>query len=364
MDLTQNDIPNPNDFNTLINDQPYTPYEGPIIPFQSIRSQNEVDISRLSAFAQYSERTFIDDHELWFNFGVRSQFWTVDDNLGNRKSQIIFSPRAQFAVKPDWEKDIVFRVSSGVYSQPPFYRELRDFNGAVNVDVKAQTSFHFVIGSDYSFKMWERPFKLTTELYYKSLTNVNTYMVDNVRIRYQANNNAEAYAFGFDARLNGEFIPGSESWVSLGYLKTEENLDNRGYIPRPTDQRIKFAILFQDYVPNLPNLKAYLNLVYNTGVPGGAPAYADPYDFQNRLRDYRRADLGVLYVITDSSKRYETGWLKNIKEFTAGLEIFNIFDVQNAITNTWVRDAFSQRQFGIPNFTTPRVFNLKFSLQF
>lgn len=357
-------IPNPNDFATLINDQPYNPYQGPIIPFQSIRSENEVDISRFSGFAQYSERTFIDDHEMWFNLGIRAQYWRVDDNIGNTSTRFIYSPRAQVAIKPDWDKDMLFRLAVGVYSQPPFYRELRDFNGNVNVNVKAQNSFHFVAGSDYSFTMWERPFKLTTELYYKSLTNVNTYVVDNVRIRYQANNNAKAYATGLDMRLNGEFIPGSESWVSFGYLKTAENIDDRGYIARPTDQRLKFGILFQDYVPNLPDLKAYLNLVYNTGVPGGAPAYSDPYDFQNRLRDYRRADLGILYVITDSNKPYKTGWLSKVKELTAGIEIFNIFDVQNAITNTWVRDVFSKRQFGIPNFMTPRVLNLRFSLQF
>lgn len=357
-------IPNPNDFSTLINDQPYTPYQGPIIPFQSIRSENEVDIQRLSGFVQFGRRTFWNDHEVWFNAGIRGQFWNVKDNKGNSKSNFIFSPRAQVAIKPNWDKDIVLRLSAGIYSQPPFYRELRDFDGQVNVNVKAQSSFHLVLGSDFSFKMWERPFKLTSEIYYKNLSNVNTYVVDNVRIRYQANNNATAYATGLDLRLNGEFIPGSESWVSFGYLKTEENIDNQGYIARPTDQRLKFAILFQDYVPNLPNLKAYLNLVYNTGVPGGAPAYSNPYDFQNRLRDYKRADLGILYVIADSNKRYASGWLKDVKELTAGIELFNIFDIQNSITNTWVRDVFSKRQFGIPNFMTPRVLNLRFTLQF
>lgn len=357
-------IPNPNDFATLINDQPYTPYSGPIIPFQSIRSENDVDVNRISGFAQFGRRTFLEDHEVWFNIGVRGQYWTVNDNVGNSSANFIFSPRAQFAIKPNWEKDILFRLSAGVYSQPPFYRELRDFNGQVNVNVKAQNSLHFVLGSDYSFSMWNRPFKLTSELYYKSLTNVNAYVIDNVRIRYQANNNAVAYATGLDLRLNGEFIPGSESWISLGYLQTKENIGDRGFISRPTDQRFKFAVLFQDYVPNLPNLKAYLNLVYNTGVPGGAPAYTDPYDFQNRLRDYRRADLGIFYVIVDRNKRFQSGWLKDVKEFTAGLELFNIFDIQNSITNTWVRDVFSKRQFGIPNFMTPRVLNLRFSIQF
>ena len=212
--------------------------------------------------------------------------------------------------------------------------------------------------------MWDRPFKLTTEVYYKNLTNVNPYSVDNVRIRYQANNNAKAYATGLDVRLNGEFVPGNESWISLGILKTEENIDGRGYIARPTDQRFKLGILFQDYVPNLPDLKAYLNLVYNSGVPGGAPAYSDPYNFQNRLRAYRRADLGILYVFTDAKKRYATGWLSQFKELTAGLELFNMFGIQNSITNTWVRDSATKNQFGVPNFLSGRILNFRVGMKF
>ena len=164
-------------------------------------------------------------------------------------------------------------------------------------------------------------------------------------------------------RLNGEFVPGSDSWVSLGYLKTEENIDNKGSIARPSDQRIKFGILFQDYVPSIPNLKVYLNLVYNTGVPGGSPSYADVYQFQERLRDYKRADLGVSYVFTDANKQFKTGWLSKFKELSTGLELFNMFDIQNSITNTWVRDVYSKNQFGIPNFMTGRVLNFKLAMK-
>jgi len=167
--------------------------------------------------------------------------------------------------------------------------------------VKAQKSIHFVGSFDYSFKMWKRPFKLVTEMYYKSMTDVNPYTLDNVRIRYAANNNAVAYSQGLDLRLNGEFVAGTESWLSFGYLKTEENIDNKGYIARPTDQRLKFGILFQDYMPNIPSMKAYLNLVYNTGLPGGSPSYADPYVYQSRLRDYRRVDVGFSYVLTEKT---------------------------------------------------------------
>ncbi|RCS27081.1 TonB-dependent receptor [Polaribacter sp. WD7] len=345
------------------NNQPFEPFAGPIVPFQNIRTENNIQINRISGFAQFNERLFWGDNEVWYNVGVRAHNWRVSGNGLNSKSQTIISPRAQFAIKPNWHKDMLFRASGGWYSQPPSYRELRDFDGNINVDLKAQRSIHLVLGMDYSFEMWGRPFKLTAEAYYKDLSNVNTYTVDNVRIRYRANNNATAYANGIDVRLNGEFVPGSDSWVSIGYLKTEENQDNRGNISRPTDQRFKFAILFQDYVPNLPNLKAYLNLVYNSGVPGGSPAYADVYDFQNRLRDYRRADIGVSYIFTDVNKQYKTGFLSKFRELSAGLELFNMFDIQNAITNTWVRDSFSKRQFGIPNFLTGRILNFKLAMK-
>ena len=345
------------------NNQPYVPFEGPITPFQNIRTENNVQINRISGFVQFNERFFWSDNEVWYNIGVRAHNWSTRGNGLNSKNQTIISPRAQFAIKPNWEKDMLFRASGGWYSQPPSYRELRDFNGNINVDLKAQKSIHLVLGMDYSFEMWGRPFKLTAEAYYKDMTNVNSYTIDNVRIRYRANNNATAYANGVDLRLNGEFVPGSDSWISLGYLKTEENQDNRGNISRPTDQRLKFGILFQDYVPNLPNLKAYLNLVYNTGVPGGSPAYADSYQFQQRLRDYRRADIGVSYIFTDVNKRYTSGWLSKFKELSAGLELFNMFDIQNSITNTWVRDVYSKRQYGIPNFMTGRILNFKLAMK-
>jgi hypothetical protein len=346
------------------NNEPYEPFEGEITAYQNIRKDNEVSINRVSGFVQFNQRSFWSDHEVFYNLGVRAHNWSVLGNGIQSKSQTIISPRAQLAIKPNWEKDMLFRISGGLYAQPPSYRELRDFNGNINVDVKAQKSIHYVAGMDYSFSMWERPFKLTTELYYKDLSDVNAYTIDNVRIRYRADNVTTAYAHGIDVRLNGEFVPGNESWVSLGYLKTEENINNQGDIARPSDQRIKFGILFQDYVPNLPDLKAYLNLVYNTGLPGGSPSYSDPYNFQQRLRDYKRADLGISYVFTDVNKSYSTGWLSNFKELTAGLELFNMFDIQNSITNTWVRDVYSKTQFGIPNFMTGRVLNFKVGMKF
>ncbi|MDB4241997.1 TonB-dependent receptor [Polaribacter sp.] len=349
---------------TAGNNQPYISFEGPILPYQNIRADNNVQINRFSGFIQLNEKRSWKDHEIWYSVGIRAQNWKVTGNGVPSKNQVTISPRGQFAIKPDWSQDMLFRVSGGWYSQPPSYRELKDYNGQLNVDVKAQKSIHFVSGMDYSFQMWERPFKLTTEIYYKDLSNINAYSIDNVRIRYRADNKTTGFASGVDVRLNGEFIAGSESWVSLGYLKTMENIDNQGNIARPSDQRLKFGILFQDYVPNLPDLKAYLNLVFNTGVPGGSPSYSNPYNFQNRLRDYKRADLGVSYVFTSAKKQFATGFLSNFKELTAGLELFNMFDIQNAITNTWVRDVYSKTQFGVPNFMTGRVLNFKIGMQF
>ncbi|MFV8370185.1 TonB-dependent receptor [Flavobacterium sp. LB2R40] len=341
-------------------DQPYLPYTGPLVPYQNIRATNFNSINRFSGYGQWSLKSNIGSSEVWYNAGVRLHNWEVIGATISGKSQITVSPRAQFAIKPNWEKDMVFRLSGGLYHQPPFYRELRAADGMVQPNTKAQQSVHLVFGNDYSFKMWKRPFKLVSELYYKSLTDVNTYTIDNVRIRYAANNNATAYAQGLDVRLNGEFVPGTESWFSFGYLKTEENSNDKGYIARPTDQRLKFGLLFQDYMPTIPSIKLYLNLVYNTGLPGGSPSYADPYFYQNRLNDYRRVDVGFSKVFIDKTTvKKNTGWFKYFKELAIGLEIFNLFDNQNAITNTWVRDVYSKNQYAIPNYMTTRVFNIK-----
>jgi hypothetical protein len=356
---------NPPNLNLPTNQQPYQPYIGPLVPFQNVRALNFATIDRFSGYAQLNRKTKLGNHDVWLNIGARMHQWKVSGAAVAGKNQIEFSPRGQFAIKPDWEKDMVFRFSTGLYVQPPSYRELRDSTGTVLPNVKAQKSIHFVLSNDFSFKMWNRPFKLVTEAYYKILSDVNPYTLDNVRIRYAADNNATAFAQGLDVRLNGEFVPGTESWFSFGYLKTEENIDNKGFIPRPTDQRLKFGILFQDYMPNLPSVKLYLNLVYNTGLPGGSPSYADPYIYQNKMRDYRRADVGFFKVLTDNNKNLPKGhWLKKFKDLSVGMEIFNLFNNLNAITNTWVRDVYTKNQYGIPNYMTTRVFNFKINARF
>lgn len=345
--------------------EPVTPYEAPVLPIEGITAQNNIQTNKLSSFVQYSRRGQWLGHSLYFNIGSRISHWVVDGKNTERKSHTIISPRGQFAIKPNWQKDILFRISGGVYQQPPFYRELRDSDGLVHPEVEAQKSVQIVMGTQYGFKLWQRPFTLLGETYYKNLQNVNPYSLEDVRIRYAAQNNASAYAYGAELRLSGAFVPGTESWFSLGYLKTEENIDNQGYISRPTDQRLKVGILFQDYMPEVPDVKMYLNLTYNTGLPGGSPSYANPYEYQNRLRDYKRADLGISYIFVGANKQFDNNsFLRLFKELNGGFEIFNLFNNQNSITNTWVRDVINNQQFAVPNFMSGRILNVKIEMRF
>lgn len=348
-------------FISNISEQPYEANEGPIVPFLNIRSTSESTINRIQFYSQWENESYINDNKIYYNLGFRIHNWSFKSNQDfsdTSNNKTIISPRLQIGFVPKWNSKMIFNLKYGIYYQPPFYKELRGFTGELNPTVNAQKSTHYVFSNEYKFDLWKRPFRLNSEIYYKDLNNINPYTIDNVRIRYQANNNAFGYAYGLDLRLNGEFVKGTESWFSFGYLKTEENIDNRGYISRPTDQRLKFGILFQDYVPNMPNLKMFINLIYNTGLPGGSPSYADPYEYQNRLPDYKRADLGIMYQIKNSSKLF------NLDEVSVGLEIFNMFNIQNTITNTWVRDVYSKRQYSIPNYLSPRIFNLNMDIKF
>ena len=348
-------------FITNISEQPYEANEGPIVPFQNIRSTIDSSIERIQFYSQWESESYINNNKIYYNLGVRAHNWSLnssEDWSNDVKNKIVISPRFQIGYVPSWNPKMIFNLKYGIYYQPPFYKELRSFSGEINPSLRAQKSTHYVLSNEYRFDLWNRPFRLNSELYFKDLDDLNTYTIDNVRIRYVANNNAFGYAYGLDLRLNGEFVKGTESWFSFGYLKTEENIDHRGYISRPTDQRLKFGVLFQDYVPNMPNLKMFINLIYNTGLPGGSPSYADPYEYQNRLPDYKRADIGIMYLITNARKLF------NVEEVSIGMEIFNMFNMQNTITNTWVRDVYSKRQYSIPNYLSPRIFNLNMDIKF
>ena len=327
--------------------------------------KTDISISsvRQSGYLEYSQ----DINNLSLNAGTRSSYWSYNEEL-------LISPRFSLAYAPNWEKDVVFRLASGIYYQSPFYRELRYPNGDINQDIKSQKSVHYVLGSDYLFYKWGRPFKWITEIYYKKLDDLIPYKVDNVRIQYLAENNSEGYATGIDLKINGEFVSGVESWASLSIMKTEEdiigdsyidengNTVNPGYIPRPTDQRVNFSLFFQDYIPGNMNYKMHLNMIYGSGLPFGPPK-SEKYQDILRIPDYRRVDIGFSAVLKSENKRSRLKFMNILSSAWISAEVFNLLDINNTISYLWVSDV-GGRQYAVPNYLTRRQVNLKLILRF
>ncbi|MAO71066.1 MAG: TonB-dependent receptor [Flavobacteriales bacterium] len=297
------------------------------------------------------------------NAGTRASYWTFND-------EFLLSPRLNVAYIPLWEKDVVFRAASGIYYQSPFYRELRDLEGTLNYEIEAQKSTHFVLGSDYLFYSWGRPFKLVSEIYYKDLHNLIPYKVENVRIKYLAENNSNGFATGIDLKINGEFVPGVESWASLSIMKTMEDIEGDfylddqtgdsiypGFIPRPTDQRINFSMFFQDYLPGNPNYKMHLSMIYGTGLPFGPPK-SEKFQDILKMPDYRRVDIGFSAVLKTENKKSRISFLNKLNNMWISTEIFNLLDIDNTVSYLWVADV-SGRQYAVPNYLTPRQINFK-----
>ncbi|MCB9201495.1 MAG: TonB-dependent receptor [Flavobacteriales bacterium] len=322
-----------------------------------ISNKQDIQSERILGFLQWNKKFFWNRSKILLNTGVRYQNWTFNN-------QSLVSPRVQFAIKPNWNKDFLFRFATGVYYQAPIYKEIRSLNGELNSDIKAQKSYHFIAGSDYEFKWKERPFKLTTELYYKSMDDLIPYYIDNVRIRYTGENNSKGRAYGIDTRLNGEFIEDVESWISLSYARSQENIDNQGWIYRPTDQRFRASLFFQDYMKFFPSMKVNLQLVYASGLPNGAPLFTNPYNYQSNLSSYKRVDIGFTKVFVDSNKKIKSKLFKNFKEVALGVEAFNVFNIKNTISNQWVRDVSSNISYAVPNRLTGRFFNVKLYFKF
>ncbi len=330
---------------------------------ESLRTTIKLQSLRHSAFLQMSQSIGRFD----LTSGIRTSYWDLND-------EYLFSPRASLSYQPIWQRDIIFRFSCGMYYQAPFYRELRDLEGTINRDIKSQKSVHYVLGADYNFNIWQRPFKLVTELYYKDLTDLIPYDIENIRIRYYATNNAIGYATGVDFRLNGEFVKNIESWASLSILQTradiigdsyavDGNVVEPGYYDRPTNQLVNFNLFFQDYLPKNPNFKMHLNLVYGSKLPLTAPnSYKGQYDFN--LPDYKRVDIGFSAVLKKENQPYKK-W--NPFQFTqstwVSMEVFNLLNIDNTISYLWVKDT-NGYQFGVPNRLTSRLINLKLHLNF
>lgn len=334
-------------------DDPRFPNASDLDLFYSIQGNNHIEPTRLSAYAQYSQKFYWGSSKVFVNAGARVAHWSFND-------ETIFSPRAQFAIKPEWDTDMLFRISGGIYYQAPFYKEIKDLNGNFNPNIKSQRSIQAILANDYEFEFEDRPFKLTTELYYKKMDHLIPYYMDNVRIRYSGKNNATGYAYGIDTRLFGEFVPGIDSWLSASYARTYENIDGRGDIPRSTDQRFRFSMFYQDYMPKFPSMRVNLTLTYAMGLPNGAPVFTDPYQYQKTLPSYKRVDIGLSKVFIDRKDNKKTyGFWGNFEELILGVQVFNAFNINNTVANQWITDANTSLMYPVPVRLTGRFFNVK-----
>jgi hypothetical protein len=315
-------------------------------------------------------------------------------NYNSLNKEFLISPRAQASWKPRWTKDVVFKLAAGLYQQPPFYREIRKYDGTLNTAIKAQKSTQFVAGMDYNFKgAGKRPFRLTTEAYYKSMTDVVPYDVDNVKIRYLGDNNAKAYATGLELRLFGELVEDAESWLSLGFMRTRENLDNDFYyqyknaageiitqqtadkvatdsmqtavdwLRRPSDRLVTLGLFLEDYLATNKNFKVHLNMLYGSNMSFNIPKSVR---YRNGLiiDPYIRVDIGFsALLLSQRSARRSHNPFKDFDNIWASLEVFNLINRDNTISYQLIKD-FSNSTYAIPNRLTPRLVNLKLLARF
>ncbi len=322
----------------------------------SMTSHTQIKSNRLEAYIQDTWRKECKEGELIFNYGLRYAHWSY-----NRET--IISPRVTIAFVPAKADNWVFRFSTGIYYQAPFYKELKDTTAvsgigtvSLNQNIKSQKSVHFVFGSEYKFRYNNRPFKATGEIYYKSLSNLNPYNIDNVRLSYYGENIASGYATGLDLKIYGEFIPGTDSWISAGIMQTKETIHGKT-VPRPTDQLLNLNILFSDFFSNTSKWKLTLKGHYAGGLPFGPP-HTGREKQVFRMSSYRRVDIGMSYRMYKEGDPTSIKLLRNLRNVWLGLDAFNILDINNVNSYYWVTD-INNNQFAVPNFLTGRQINLR-----
>jgi TonB-dependent Receptor Plug Domain len=364
-----------------LNEWEYQDSAGYSLPFQPnllqlnkvIKSKADLDINKYSGYIQDNILLGDSTHSTTLTAGVRF-------NYNSLNKEFLISPRLGASWKPNWKRDIIFRAATGIYDQPPFYRELRRYDGTVNTNLKAQKSWQGVLGFDYNFSGWGRPMRWTTEAYYKRMSDVVPYDIDNVRIRYFGENVAKAYAAGLEMRLFGELVKDAESWISLGFMRTKEDIEGdtykeytlndqnepidsvtkeQGWVRRPTDRLITFGMFFQDYLSTNKNFRMYLNLLYGSNLPYNIPG-STKYRNGLFIDPYIRVDIGfsVLLLDGDRSKRRSHSPFRSFESIWANLEVFNMIDRANTISFLLVKD-FSNTIYTIPNRLTPRLVNFK-----
>ncbi|MFT3681014.1 MAG: TonB-dependent receptor [Ferruginibacter sp.] len=351
-----------------------------------LSSTADLSIQKYSGYVQDNINFKNAKRDVTLQAGVRYNY-----NSLNR--EFIISPRAQFSFKPNWKKNIVFKMAAGLYQQPPFYRELRKFDGTLNTALKSQKSFQVVAGMDYNIRKGESPFRITAEAYYKNMWDIIAYDVDNVRIRYLGNNGTKAYAYGLETRLYGELVKDAESWLSIGLMRTKEDLANDfyyqyknaageiinaqtpdkvpvdsnridvGYVRRPTDRLFTIGLFLQDYLSTNKNFRVHLNMLYGSNMPYNIP---NSVRYRNALiiEPYIRVDIGFsALLLSEKNKRRSHSPFRSFDNIWASFEVFNLIDRPNIISYQLIKD-FSNTVYSIPNRLTPRLVNFKIVARF
>ncbi len=336
---------------------------------QSVDVSNKVNTTRYTAFVQNTSDI---SNKISYTGGVRF-------NYNNFTNEFLVSPRVIFSFKPNLKKDIIYKFATGLYVQPPFYREERNFDGSLNYSVKSQKSLHFVLSSDYQFIGLGTKLKFITEAYFKYLYNITPYNIENLRVRYYADEQAKGYATGIDFRINGEFIKDLESSFRLSIMKTAEDVENDsylvkntdgslqtiypGYLKRPTDQRVNFSAFFQDKLFRSPTYKVHLNLMFGSRLPTSPPGI-DRYKQQFTIPAYKRLDIGFSKDILDPESEHIPKLLgKYLKSMIIYAEVFNLLNINNTVSYLWITDV-NNYQFAIPNYLTARQLNVRLIIKF
>jgi len=351
----------------------------------SHRAHNVLSVNNVDGFVQDSWTIpYKDQGEFVITGGLRANYWGYNN-------KVYVSPRAGVAYRSANDKnEIVYRLSGGVYNQTPFYREIRNRDGSLFKDARAQQSYQIVAGNDFKFHVWNRPFILTTEAYFKWFSHVIPYDIDNVRIRYYADQSARAYATGIDFKVNGEFVKGIDSWASLSFMRTQEDIrgdyylvdaeGNRlpfykhtddqvadtialGWHARPSNQLVNFSLFFQDYIPGFPTWRVNMTLTFGMGLPYNSDN-SDFYEPSGRYPAYRRVDIGFSkQLISEASSFRKGNPLRYIRNMYVSVDVFNLLNIPNTISYTWVK-YIDHRYYGVNNYLTPRYINVKLVMEF
>lgn len=329
-----------------------------LLPIYSLRSKTSTKSNHINAYIQDTYKFNCSLGLVSINAGARLSHWDWN-------GETLFSPRLSIGLVPEFNDNLTLRFSTGVYYQVPFFKEMRDtavVNGittvVLNENIKSQRSIHFVLGGDYQFKLFERPFKFTAEAYYKKLDNLIPYNVDNVRIVYYGENCAHGYAAGIDMKLFGEFVPGTDSWLTFSVMDTKEKINGSDWIPRPTNQTFNASLYFTDFFPGTDRWKMSLRAVYADGLPFGPP-HSGREEQTFTAPAYKRVDIGMSYrLLNNEERRSRAGISRYIKNVWLGIDAFNLLDINNVNSYYWVTDIYNEN-YAVPNYLTGRQINAR-----